>query len=96
MEDKIFDLLAKLYSDMTEQFKSVKDDIRGLKNDIIRIENDHGQKLDALFDGYKQLYEKQLEHDKQFDKIENKLDNLSIRVTSHDTKLEVLEGGKKK
>ncbi len=54
MEDKSFDLLSKMYSEMTEQFKTVREDINALKKDVIRIENDHGKKIDALLDGYKQ------------------------------------------
>ena len=103
MEDKTFELLTKMYSeltdfkkDMNEFRKETKDELQGLKKDVIRIENDHGKKLDALFDGYQQTYEKLQEHDKRFDDVESKLDNLSIRVTSHDSKLEVLEGGRKK
>ena len=101
MDDKFFDLLAKLHSDMTAQFKSVKDDItgikdditgikddiRGLKKDIIRIENDHGRKLDALFDGYKQLAEGQEE-------IKSQLAALSAKVESQDVQISVLKGKK--
>lgn len=89
MEDKIFDLLAKLHSDMTEQFKSVKEDIKGLKNDIIRMENNHGKKLDALFDGYKQLSEGQEE-------VKSQVSALTEKVDSQDVQITVLKGGKSK
>lgn len=98
MEDKIFELLEKMYVDIKGELNDIKTELskKADKTDIVRIENEHGQKLDALFDGYKQLHEKQEEHDKRFDRIETKLDNLSIKVNSHDSKLEVLEGGRKK
>ncbi|NLY17614.1 MAG: hypothetical protein GX045_01365 [Clostridiaceae bacterium] len=98
MEDKIFELLEKMYVDIKGELNDIKTELskKADKTDIVRIENEHGQKLDALFDDYKQLHEKQEEHDKRFDRIETKLDNLSIRVNSHDSKLEVLEGGRKK
>lgn len=68
MDDKSFELLSKIYSEFTEQFKVVREDIKDirkdiedikvdvkdLKKDVVRIENNHGAKLDALFDGYKQ------------------------------------------
>lgn len=41
-----------------------------LKGDIFRIEHTHGQKLDALFDGYKQL--------------SNKLDRIEEHVSKQD------------
>ena len=65
MEDKTFELLTKMYGEVTEFRKDMnafrketKEDIRSLKNDVLRIEQEHGKKLDALFDGYNQVYEK--------------------------------------
>lgn len=61
MEDKTFELLTKMYGEFTEFRKDMnsfrketKEDIRSLKNDVLRIEQEHGKKLDALFDGYNQ------------------------------------------
>ncbi len=56
MEDKSFELLTKMYSEMTEQFKEInkKLDEKADKNDIIRLENELNPKVKALFDGYKQ------------------------------------------
>ncbi len=103
MEDKTFELLTRMYNEFTS-FKSDMNEFRhetnkkldAVNGHIIRLENEHGQKHDALFDGYKQTYEKLQEHDKRFDDIETKMDNLSLEVSSHDSKLEVLEGGRKK
>ncbi|MDD4297308.1 MAG: hypothetical protein PHC69_10210 [Ruminiclostridium sp.] len=122
MEDKIFDLITQLHTDMTEQFKAVrsditgmkaeisgikgditgmkaeisgikgditgiksevsgiKDDIKGLNRDVIRIENVHGDKLDALFDGYRQLADGQEE-------IKSQLVTLTEKVDSHDLEI---------
>ena len=110
VEDKTFELIEKMYSDINKRFDNLEDDIRHVKNDIqhvkkeilhvgnqvTNLEDNHGKKLDALFDGYKQTYEKLQEHDKRFDDVESKLDNLSLKVICHDSKLEVLEGGRKK
>jgi len=56
MEDKVFELLTKMYSEMTEQFKEVKSklDEKADKSDIVRMENELNPKVKALFDGYKQ------------------------------------------
>ncbi|HOV27747.1 MAG TPA: hypothetical protein PK566_19010 [Pseudobacteroides sp.] len=56
MEDKSFELLTKMYSEMTEQFKEInkKLDEKADKNDIIRLENELNPKVKALFNGYKQ------------------------------------------
>ncbi|WP_353096396.1 hypothetical protein [Tissierella praeacuta] len=60
-EDKLFELMTKMYADMQEGFNSVKNEFKGvndrldkLENRVTIIEQDHGQKLTALFDGYKQ------------------------------------------
>lgn len=102
MEDKAFGLIEKMYNefsgfrkdmngfrkDMNEFRKETKEDIQRLSNDVLRIENDHGNKLDALFDGYNQTYEK-------LEIIEDKINTLSLKVDSHDIKIQVIEGGRK-
>ena len=95
MEDKTFELLTKLYSEFTEfredmnSFrKETKEDIRSLKNNVLRIEQEHGKKLNALFDGYKQTYEK-------LETVESKLDALSDKVERHDIKIQVIDEGRK-
>ncbi len=68
MEDKSFELLTKMYSEMTEQFKEInkKLDEKADKNDIIRLENELNPKIKALFDGYKQ-------HTDILERIENEV-----------------------
>lgn len=68
MDDKTFELLTKMYSDMTEQFKEInrKIDNKADKNDIIRLENELNPKVQALFGGYKQ-------HTDILDRIEKKI-----------------------
>jgi len=64
-EDKIFDLIEKMYSDlkgdigsikteMNDRFTKLENEVAQVKKTVISIENDHGHKLEALFDGYKQ------------------------------------------
>jgi len=56
LEDKVFELLTEMYSEMTEQFKEIKSklDEKADKSDIVRMENELNPKVKALFDGYKQ------------------------------------------
>ena len=95
MEDKTYELMTRIYneftsfkSDMNEFRKETKEDLRGLKNDVIRLENEHGKKLDALFDGYKQLTEGQEE-------IKSQLKVLSSKVEKQDMQITFLKGNKK-
>ncbi|MBU3208721.1 hypothetical protein KPL28_03595 [Clostridium algidicarnis] len=66
--DKMFELMEKMYAEMQNGFKKV--DVRLNKMDegfdktegklakvedvVLKIEDDHGKKIDALLDGYKQ------------------------------------------
>ncbi len=103
VDDKTFELMEKMYNefgifkkDMTEFRNETNKRFDTIDGHIMRIENEHGKKLDALFDGYRQTYEKLQEHDKRFDDVETKLDNLSIQVNGHESKLKVLGGGRNK
>ncbi len=72
MEDKSYDLIEKMYinfskkfDSMDKRFDSIEDELKELKSDVssikktvLHIEQDHGQKLEALFDGYKQNTDK--------------------------------------
>ena len=53
-----------------DEIASAKDEIASVRATVARIENDHGQKLGALFDGYKLNSEK--------------LDRIEAEVTKHD------------
>ena len=58
---------------LKEDVGGLKEDVKGLKRDVIRIENEHGAKLDSLMDGYQMLYEGQEEIKKTLDNHEVKL-----------------------
>ncbi len=102
MEDKTFELLEKMYVEFSEfrketnvRFDNVENRLGNVENrldsvegHITRIENDHGKKLDALFDGYMQLAEGQQE-------IKLQLNELFSRVEKHDTQITLLKGNAK-
>ncbi|NLE25292.1 MAG: hypothetical protein GX625_08110 [Clostridiaceae bacterium] len=65
MEDKVFVFMEKMYADLKSEIQSVKSElkseIQSVSNHVIRLEHEHGSKLNALLDGYKQLSEGQQE-----------------------------------
>lgn len=67
-----------------EKLGGLEGEIGGLKQSIARIENDHGEKLASLLDGYKQNAEILDRHSEQLDRIENKIE-------SHDVQISVLD-----
>lgn len=65
MEDKMFELMSKIYSELTEfraetnkRLATLEDEQKKQNNDTIRIENKIDTNSKALFDGHKQTYEK--------------------------------------
>ncbi len=89
MEDKLFELMTKMYSDITVRLDSMdkKLDEKSDKSDITRIENKLDTDSKALFDGYKQAYEK-------LEVLETKVSSISQKIEKQDVELKVLKGGK--
>ena len=63
--EHLFEFMTKMYDEMQEEFKEVNlkvdnlgNEVNETKNKVIIIEQEHGKKLDALFDGYKQNSDK--------------------------------------
>ena len=99
MEEEIFDLLTEMYAEMRKGFKKVdmrfeKADINELKNDVLHIENIMINNDKALFDGYRQIYEKQQEHDKRFDTVERKIDDMNLIIKKHDVEIRIIKEAK--
>ena len=90
MEDKTFELLTQMYSEMNKRFSEVNKRFDGVdekldgkadKADIVRLENEHGKKLDALMDGYQQLAEGQEEIKSQIVELSSKVDKQELEIT---------------
>ena len=63
--EQLFEFMTKMYDEMQEEFKEVNlkvdnlgNEVKETKYKVIIIEQEHGKKLDALFDGYKQNSDK--------------------------------------
>ena len=100
MEDKIFDLMGKMYTEMNSRFGemnskfgeinsrfdeiNIKLDKKADKTDIVRIEEQLENKTKALFDGYTQTYEK-------LSVIEKKLEDISTKVEKQDIEIRVIK-----
>jgi hypothetical protein len=58
MEDKTFELMTKMYGEFSEFQKGMNEFSKETKNDIISLENEIDTTSKALFDCYKQTFEK--------------------------------------
>lgn len=89
MEDKTYDLLAKMYSEFSEfknEFKDLKKNVARIE---IKLEHDIEPKIQALFDDRDVIHSK-------LDSIEQKVDVLTSRVDKQDIQISVIKGGKPK
>lgn len=50
--------LTTQVTNITTEVKDLRSEVKDIKNKVTIIEQEHGKKLDALFDGYKLTYEK--------------------------------------
>lgn len=94
LEDKAFELLAKMYSEFSEFRKDITDKVENnsketktIGNQVTRLEGKLDIDAKALFDGYKQTYEK-------LGVLETKVDSISQKIEKQDVELKVLQGGK--
>lgn len=91
MDEKSFELIEKLYiemqgmrSEMQTGFIQVDRELQNVRQDIVRIENNHGSKLDALFDGYKANTE-------AIQDIKCEVQALKKEVETHEVKLKIVK-----
>lgn len=100
MDDKVFSLLEKMYVDLSGKIDNMDKKIQGIKSematkdDLIKIEQKlvtMEDKMDinhkALFDGYKQTYEK-------LTILEKKVDEIDKKVEKQDVEIRVIKGVK--
>ena len=87
MDDKLFELMTQIYGEVTKLSKKVSAvelEVSAVNKSQVRIENVIVPKVEAALDGYVQVYEKLLEHDKRFDRLEDK-------IGKHDMEIRVLK-----
>jgi uncharacterized protein YaaN involved in tellurite resistance len=63
---ELLELIAAKVGELTKNMSEVKSRLTSVENIVTRIENGHGKKLQALFDGYKQ-------HTDQLERIEKEV-----------------------
>ena len=93
--EKIYDLMEKLYSETQKGFEQVNTRIEGLEKEIRKtnlvIEHDIKPKIEVLFDGQKQNSDKLDSLDSKVDNLENKVDNLEHRFDRLEHKVDRIE-----
>lgn len=79
MEETLKLILDKLNS-MDSDIKELKKEVNSIGNQVTKIENEHGEKIDSLLDGYKQVYEGQKEIKSDVKEIKETLDLHEVKL----------------
>ena len=91
MENKTFELLEKMYSDIQSRFDMMGNEIKEVRkemqNGFVRLENKMDENHKALYDGYKQNSEAITEIREDIKELKSKVENQEIQ-------LRVIRGGK--
>ena len=95
MDDKLFDLMTQMYADLKEfkadtakRFDKLESRFDKLEGQVTIIEVEHGAKIEALLDGYTQLYEGQQE-------IKADIKELKDKQETQEVQIQVIKGGRK-
>lgn len=107
MDDKTFDLLEKMYTEITKRFDTVDSRLDSMDADIkelkagqakieIKLEHEIKNSLMSLHEVVADHTLQLKEHSERLTSIENKVDYISMSVTSHDKRLKVVESSRKK
>ncbi len=67
----LLEMTAAQVTNLLSDFKDMKSDIKSINAAVIKIEDEHGRKLSALFDGYQQNSDKLDRIEKQVSKHED-------------------------
>ncbi|AUS95115.1 hypothetical protein CDQ84_03575 [Clostridium thermosuccinogenes] len=104
MDDKILELLTRMYSEFTNRFESLENRFEGLEKDFNEfrketddrfrkietiLESEIKPDIKASLEGYQMVYEMQKEQAKRLDSIEEKLEKQDVEIT-------VIKGGVEK
>lgn len=73
-DDKLFELMSKMYAEMQQGFKE-------MRNDIVRIENKLDANSKTLFDGYEQTYELNIEMRDKIDLNTSSVDEINMSIS---------------
>jgi predicted nucleic acid-binding Zn-ribbon protein len=85
MEDKSFELISKMYAEMHEGFKEIKEEIRDVKLDILTLENKMDTHHKALYDGY-------VQNSESINGLQQEVAKLTDKVEHQEIKLQVVKG----
>lgn len=84
MEDKIFDFMEKMYSDLKNEIRTVGNQVTKLD---LMVENEIRTDIKLALEGYHDVRE-------ILTRVEDKLDDLAVTIENHDIEIAAIKSGK--
>lgn len=81
--DQRFEQIDQRFEQMDQRFDHLEQRVGRLEQTVTRIEHDHGQKLQALFDGYQA-------HTEAIETLNSTVSQLKTTVEKHEVKLKIV------
>lgn len=85
------DLILQTLTQMQTNLNQIQTDVQDIKSRQVRMEQDHGTKLQALFDAREAQLDVNERIFNTLSRIEGKVDQLSLTVTSHEVVLKQIK-----
>ena len=92
----MMDLLTKMYVEMNDGFKKVNERFDTVETRLDKVENVVTVLEDKFSDTRKALFDSFTQNEVVLARMENKLDDLSAKVDSHDIKIAEIKGSRKR
>lgn len=89
--DQVFDLLEKVYTELQDTKKEVKENSHQISKLAAVIENEIKPDMKTLYELQVQTNKKLEEHDRRFDTLETKVDELSAKTLRHSYEIGALK-----
>ena len=80
MENEILQQILNKLDNLEQGQANLAKELQSLKSITLRMEQDHGKKLQALFDGYSANYEIIERYDPRITKLERTVEKLAFEV----------------
>lgn len=91
-DNEIMETLQLILQQVDKGFKEIRTDIKNLDMRLTKVEINQEKTRDDI----RTLVEGHQQHTEALKKIENKIDEVSLKVDKHDIQIQVIEGGRNK
>ena len=78
--DKRFEQVDKRFEQVDARIDNVANEVKDINKTVLKIEQEHGEKIQALFDGHRFITQTLADHTDRLQRIEEKLETHDIQI----------------